>query len=133
MEMPFYKIIGDNINKIIGVVPFLLMLFNGIGFIICFYLFITGNKPTFLVHLIYDIAKQISDSSFISLLVLLVFYKSYNKLSWISYVSLLCMWILNTIYILSGWEVDLYYSIASLIIYAIFVILTIRVLTNAKI
>lgn len=127
------EIVRDSASKLIGVIPFVFMMLNTLGFVIVFYAFICQCEPSPILQFIYDFNGQVCDVSFFGFILMLSTSRNYSQTSWISFISLLLLWVLNTIYICLSWQVDLYYSIASLIIYAIFVILTIRVLTNAKI
>lgn len=126
------KIFRDMVSSHTSLIPFVFMILNVIGFIITFYSFICQCELPYIVQFIYDINGQICDVSLVAFLLMLGTSKNYRSLSWISFLSLLALWVLNTVYICLNISADLYYSIASLIIYSIFVILTLRVLTNAK-
>lgn len=126
------KIFRDMVSSHTSLIPFVFMLLNIIGFAIAFYAFVCECEMPYIFHFIYDINGQICDVSLIGFILMLGTSKNYRSLSWISFFSLLALWVLNTIYICFHWDADLYYSIASLVIYTIFVILTLRVLTNAK-
>lgn len=127
------EIVRDRTSKLLGAVPFVFMIMNTVGFAIAFYSFICECQPNETLQFIYDFNGQMCDVSLLCFVLMLGTSKSYSFLSWVSFICLCALWLLNALYICLSWSIDLYYSIASLIIYAIFVILTIRVLTNAKI
>lgn len=123
------NILGDKLRAYAGFIPFILMLFNLIGYFIFVHYYITGNETKLMCK--FDLfTKQISDISLFGLLILLMVSRAFKFVSWVSYLCLLALWIINTIYIVFDLPIGLYFTIIISAIYSTFVILTIGRLTN---
>lgn len=119
----------DNIGKLIGIIPFVLMAQNLIGYIIFFRYMWLEKEPEWLTS-IDLINQQFCSISGWTLLIIFSVSKHFNLLNWISYICLCALWILNTVYLVSNWDADVYFTGCALIIYCIFVVLSIHSLTN---
>lgn len=126
------KIFRDRVSAYTSFIPFCFMVFNLIGYGIFYYLFCNQMEAPDWLFKIFELNGHFCDVSFLGLVLMLCTSKNWRYLSWMSFICICFLWIVNGTYILFSWEVDLYFVITALVIYIIFVILTLRVLTNAK-
>lgn len=127
------EILRDNANKLIGVIPFVLMMIHIWAYsIMCYSWWIEhdGYVLKEWVQTLYDFLKQFFDVGIIGYILMLATSKHYNRLAWVSYWCLIVLWLLSTIYILSSWTVDLYFAIIFVVIFGIFAIYTLQAVTN---
>lgn len=114
--------------SIVGVLPVLILLLNALAYAIYIGVSFFGWSEKLLY--IDLILRQFADCSFFTLLLLFALSNSFRFISKLSLICLSLLWILNTIYITFSFEADIYFYLFISIIYATFVILTIRTLIN---
>lgn len=112
-----------------AIVPVLTLIMHMIGFAAYYRLMVTGREPKIIEKL--DIINcQASDTSFIFLILMFATSKNYKASSWIAFICLFLLLVINTVYRLAFIEPDVYYTTFSWIIYAIFVIGAVIALTR---
>lgn len=122
------KRVQSPLFSIVGVLPVLILLLTGLqyGIYVGMEYF---NFPEWTYNVVL-ILRQFTDISFYTLVLLLITARYYRFISKVSLICLSLLWLLNTIYITFSFEADIYFYLFISIIYATFVILTIRTLIN---
>lgn len=123
------KYLRDRISGYVSTIPFIFMSLNLIAFTLFFlrkFWEISFNQ----YPLFYNIGYQVFDFSGMALILMFATSKNYRLLSWISFSCLCLLWVVNTLYRAMMWEVDLYFCIISVVVFTIFVIISVSVITK---
>lgn len=124
----------DNLCKLSELFPVIALAGTVIIFIHFVYWMFKGKPESEFEQLhIYctqRLLKHYMDASLLPIVIMFGYSKNYSKFTWLCWFTLLGLWALNFIYMLFQFQTDLYYAIYSLIIYAIFVVSSIAILTN---
>lgn len=94
------------------------------------YVAVSYSEPPEWMYYADSVLRHFFEGSFVTLLLMLILSTRWRTISKISFACLCALWLLNTPYILFGWDADLYFYCFSSIIYVTFVILTVYVLIN---
>lgn len=117
------------------------LLFSYISFLPILILFISAIEYVIYIGLeyyefpecMYKIAcfiKQFNDMSLVGLILMFIQSKHFRLISKLSFICLCMLWLLNTFYIVFNFEADNYFYLFTSIIYVIFVIITLIILSK---
>lgn len=131
--------VRDRLKRHLEFVPVLLMGINVIvyiKFLDIVWGILIENKPVEAINFpewylyIESVLKHFTEASFALIMVLYLLSKEWRFLSKLSLGCLFALWLNNLYYIITETYADVYFYVSSSVIYATFVILTIRRLTK---
>ena len=119
----------DKISVINDFMPVLAMIGSIIMFGLLLYVQLTGKGLQSFPDNDW-IGRHCIDTTGLFILYMFSQSKTYRWYSWFSLSSLSILWLLNIFYVLFNWQQDAYYTCYVIIIYSIFVILSVAKITN---
>jgi len=123
------KYLGGVLGKYTKYAPLVLMEFHVLG-IAATARYVFGYPEPEWLTVVDLLSAQISKVGFITLLVLLTTCKDWNFYQWLSFYCITALLVLNSVYKISNWDVDIYFVGLSVIVDLLFTILSLYQLTK---